>query len=347
MLSAARAQTPFPPGCSSIAPMRKTMLGGCLLFFLVAPISSGTQNRRSPSALPEQFEIGRRTFFDFGPPFDFYEILIVRPDASGASVERILLTPPGDKCFAPAKVESAQAKISETVATLLGSNNPCTIPEKELSRERKRSKKGLVFSGADVAMQVRCEDHTRLIRSEILDRNMFDRATQTPDNTSWTTRLLEVIDKTIGPGVMDKPMFATPRSGAPRVAETQAMRDLAAGNYDNLFPDAPDKPSGLYHASQLRPPVPEIRLVDSSPIAPDVFVSPVYPPIARMAHVEGTVSFTIQIDAEGAATNFVPTSGSPLLHASIKEATSGWKFPKAAAGQSVRVWLEFKLNCDR
>ena len=179
--------------------MQKAILGGCLLFAYVGAIPSLAQNHRSTSVLPEQFEIGRRTFFDFGPPFDFYEILIVRPDASGASVERILLTPPGDKCFAPAKVESAQAKISETVATLLGSKNPCTIPEKELSRERKRSKKGLVFSGADVAMQVRCGDRTRLIRSEILDRDMFDRAAHTPENTSWTMGLLDVNQQSCGP----------------------------------------------------------------------------------------------------------------------------------------------------
>jgi TonB family protein len=155
------------------------------------------------------------------------------------------------------------------------------------------------------------------------------------------------INKAVGPGVMDKPALATPQPNAPPVVETQAMRDLAAGNYDNLFPGASDKPSELYRASQLPPHVPGIRLVDSSPIAPDVFVPPVYPAIARMAHVQGTVTFTIQIDAEGAATNFVPASGSPLLHGSTKEATSSWKFPKAAAGQYVRASIEFKLNCDR
>jgi hypothetical protein len=50
--------------------------------------------QKPPSApQPTQFEVGRRTFFDFGPPFNYYEILVVRPTAEGVSVERITLTP--------------------------------------------------------------------------------------------------------------------------------------------------------------------------------------------------------------------------------------------------------------
>lgn len=37
--------------------------------------------------------IGIYTFFDFGPPFDFYEIMIVRPAENGVSIERMTLTP--------------------------------------------------------------------------------------------------------------------------------------------------------------------------------------------------------------------------------------------------------------
>src|ERR1700674_3199567 len=105
---------------------------------------------------PDQFIVGRHTFFDFGPPTDFYELFIVRPAANGSSIERISLTPPGDICIAPAKVEALSASSSQAPAELMGFTNPCAIPEKELRRELKRCKNCLVFSGAKVVMQVRC-----------------------------------------------------------------------------------------------------------------------------------------------------------------------------------------------
>ena len=79
---------------------------------------------RSAAVQPGQFEIGRHTFFDFGPPFNFYELFIVRPTATGTSIERITLTPPGQKCVAPAEVKAASASTSESVAKLLGDKNP-------------------------------------------------------------------------------------------------------------------------------------------------------------------------------------------------------------------------------
>jgi len=68
---------------------------------------------QSPSfPAPEQVEIGRHTFFDFGPPFDFYELFIIRSAGNGSSIERITITPAGSKCFAPGKVETQVATIS-------------------------------------------------------------------------------------------------------------------------------------------------------------------------------------------------------------------------------------------
>jgi hypothetical protein len=133
--------------------------------------------------------------------------MLVRSAESGASIERMTLTPAGDVCFSPAKYEMANGSLTETVPALLGKTDPCKIPEKELLRERKRCKKCMVFSGANVAMQVQCGNQTRIIRSDILDRDMFDPAAQTPEHTSWTMQLLESLDKSLGPGVMDKLMF--------------------------------------------------------------------------------------------------------------------------------------------
>ena len=135
---------------------------------------------------PSQFEIARHTFFDFGPPFDFYELYLIRSTANGSSIERITLTPPGGSCMQPAKVETAAATLNEPLEVLLGKSNPCAIPDKELTRELKRCKKCVVFSGANVAMQAQCANHNRIIRANVLDRDMFDPAPNTPQHTSWT-----------------------------------------------------------------------------------------------------------------------------------------------------------------
>lgn len=124
-----------------------------------------TPQRRKPQPpAPDHFLIGRRTFFDIGPPFEFYEILSVRAAAHGGTlVERIQVTPPGDVCTQAATVEVATGSINESVADLLAGTNPCSIPEKDLRRELKRCKKCLVFSGADIVMQVKCGENRRYV----------------------------------------------------------------------------------------------------------------------------------------------------------------------------------------
>jgi hypothetical protein len=84
----------------------------------------------------------------------------------------------------PARLETASATLQQSLAELLGSKNPCAIPEKDLKREIKRCKKCSVFSGSKVTMQVTCGGAARLIRSDILDRDMFDAAAHTPENTA-------------------------------------------------------------------------------------------------------------------------------------------------------------------
>ena len=89
--------------------------------------------KKQPGApLPAQLEIGRLTFFDFGPPNEYYEVLVVRPQEEGSSVQRIILSPPGDACLQPAKIETISSLLRESVASLLENENP------EIARRRVR-----------------------------------------------------------------------------------------------------------------------------------------------------------------------------------------------------------------
>jgi hypothetical protein len=240
-----------------------------------------------------QFEVARHTFLDFGPPNDFYELFLVRSTQSGSSVEKITLIPSVDSCFQPAKAEVVEATLSQTIPELLGKTNPCTIPEKDLLREKKRCKKCLVFSGANISMMAHCGMQSRIIRADILDRDMFDAEAHTPEHTSWTMKLLSQLDHAAGPSVMDRPVFPTltgENTSAPP-PESEALRDVGSGKYDELFEGAPDKPSDLYRAAQIKPIVPTVRLVGSTPSHPENFVQPEYPPIAKLAHADGIVFF--------------------------------------------------------
>jgi TonB family protein len=293
------------------------------------------------------FEIGQHTFFDFGPPSDFYEMFLVKRAPDGSSIERITLTPAVDSCTQVAKVEIATGAIRESIADLLGNTNPCAIPEKELRRERKRCKHCLVFSGANVGMQIQCGGTLRIIRADVLDRDMFDPAPNTPEHTSWTMRLLSQIDGAVGPGVIDRPAFAIQgkeETAAP-IQESETLHDIGVGKYDDLFEGAPDKPSELFRASQIPPPVPTVHLISSEPFHPENFVQPGYPPLARLARIQGTVSFAVDVNPDGTAANFTVLSGHPMLRPASEKAVRGWTFSKDAAGQRIQSAVEFVTNC--
>lgn len=309
------------------------------------------QERPLASTQPNQFEIGRRFHFDFGPPSNFYEVFIVRAADNGSSVERITVIPKGvDECVAPAEVQIASASLAESPEALLGSTNPCTIPEKALRREQERRKDSMVLSGANVLMRVQCGAQTRLIRSDILDRDMFEASPNTPQYTSWTMRLIERLEQAVGPGVIYKPRLWMPEGdkASVRAPESPSIGPLSEGRFDALFPGAPDKPSDLYRAAQDRhPPAPSVRLLTSEPFQPEVFVDPQYPSFVKFVRVEGVVSFKLQVDSDGTPTDLTFEDGKPLLQEAVRKAMSGWKFPKEAYNQQVRASIEFKMNCPK
>jgi TonB family protein len=329
--------------------LRSTRSIALICAALILPCRVLSQKPKADPPQPTQFEIARRTFFDFGPPFNYYELFFVRPSGNGTSIERIILTPEEDECFAPAKVEIASASLNESVSALFAGTNPCTIREKELRRELKRCKHCSVFSGATTVMQVQCGTQARMIRADVLDKDLFDPNANTPEHTSWTMQLLNSLDQAVGPGVMDKPMFAVPANGEPSSTNSNsaAMQDLSTGKYDALFQGAPDKPSELYRSAQNSHLPPHVQLVSSTPIAPEVFVRPEYPALARMLRMEGPVSFRLEIDATGDAAHLVFDGGTPILQEAVRKAVGGWRFAKDAIGQEIQATIEFNLNCPK
>ncbi len=186
------------------------------LFVLLCGCATFAKDGQTVPSPPDRFLIARHTFIDVGPPNDFYEIISVRGTGSGTTIERVTLTPAGDACIQSPTVEMVSSAIPDTVSVVLEGRNPCVIPEKALRKELKRRKQGLVFSGAEISIHVQCGRKERIIRADVLDRDMFDPKAATPENTSWTMRLLTRLDKVFPSGVLDRPMFAVstePTSG--------------------------------------------------------------------------------------------------------------------------------------
>jgi TonB family protein len=146
---------------------------------------------------------------------------------------------------------------------------------------------------------------------------------------------------------MDKPAITLPgdAGGSPQPPDSPTFQEIAAGKYDRLFPGTTDKPSQTYLSTKVAPTPPTVSLVKSSPFTPILAPLPQYPAIARAARVEGTLTFTVDVQADGRTTRFAVENGPPLFRAAMEDASHGWVFPDQAAGQRVVVTVEFTLNC--
>ena len=324
--------------------MRKLIALGLVLLI------SGTcvaQERRNPEKFPIEVVIARDSFIDVGPPFNYYDLTFLRSQGESTDVERVSLTPPADACYPRAEIEVAHISLKEPLSDLLQNVNPCAIPEKTLKAELKRRNKGLVFSGMNVSIQVQCNEKTRLIRADILDRDIFDEHPKTPQYTSWSRALFEKLDKATGQSPWDKPIFTMSENTgtAPPTSQSSALRAIADGRYDDIFGDVPDRPSALYRQAQNVPRQPFIELTKSDPVRPSIYVDPIFPPIAKAARVHGTVDFHFAVGGDGTVKDVTIDSGPKMLWQATSDAIAKWKFSVDDSGKAIQGSIRFGLNC--
>lgn len=317
---------------------------GVAVLAILAPSISGAQVDRS--GFPTQVLMTRHTYFDFGPPFDYYEVLSLKDEGPSTGIQRILVTPAGSACIQPPTVESQVGKIGEPLAKVLQGKNPCDIPEKDLHKERKRCKHCLHFSGADVTMSVSCKDGDRQIRAELLDEELFERSAKTPQNTSWTMAVLGQIDANLGPGVMEKPAFSfsTPDTAFKKPPESAMLESLRSGKYDGLF-NSEKKLSQLYREALEPFPEPSVKILEMTPARPVSAEPPSYPPIARAAHVDGEVLVSFDVSPAGKVEKLSFESGPELLRSAVSTAAMKWQFPASTETHLEEGQIAFKLNC--
>lgn len=325
--------------------MQKLLAVGLVLLISDVCIA---QDHRNSEKFPTEVVIGRDSFIDIGPPFNYYDLTFLVADGDETDVERVSLTPPADSCFLPAEIRTVHVVLHETLSSLLQATNPCSIPEKALKTEMKRRNEGLpVFSGMNVSMQVQCADKNRVIRADILDRDIFDEHPRTPQYTAWSQALFETLDQATGNRPWDTPIVAVAGrvSSMRSTSESTNMQAIADGKYDAIFGKASDRPSELYRLAQSVLHQPLIELTKSDPVRPVTYVDPVYPPIAKVAHVHGMIEFHLAVDNDGATENITIDSGPKLLWKAAIDAIAKWKFSTNDTGKSVSGSIRFGLNC--
>ncbi len=305
------------------------------------------QKHKGQEPIPNEIVIGRNSFIDIGPPFNYYDLTFLRSEGTKTDVERISLTPPSDACYRRAEIRVFHLSLDEDLSHLLEGMNPCTIPEKKLKAELKRRKKGLVFSGMNVSIQVKCASGTRVIRADTLDRDIFDEHPTTPQYTAWSRTLFDKLDQATGDHPWDKPIFPVTNevSAAVPAIQSQVMQAIADGKFDQIFSDAPDRPSVLYKMAQDVPRKPFIELAISEPVRPTTYIDPVYPPIAKAARVHGTVEFHLNVGADGSATESAIDAGPMMLRQAVTDSIAKWKFSLDDSGKVIHGSIRFGLNC--
>lgn len=323
--------------------IRRILFAFCIL--LIA--SSPSYAQKHDKTFPESIVIARNTYFDVGPPFDFYEVFTVDEAADGLKIEHATISPAGDACIQPPSVKIQTAKLQSSMVTLLRNKNPCDIPEKALHRELKRCKHCLNFSGSNVTMHVSCGGKDRQIRMDILEKDWFDKNPNTPENTSWTMSVLQDLDKSLGPGVLDQPIFPKPetsKSSFNDSADSAMAKSLQSGQFDYLF-DSKQSLSELFRESLQPPRSPIVELVSSTPAIPTSSELPNYPPIARAAHIAGDVTVTFDVTPQGRTENPFFKSGPLMLRNPVSEALAKWTFPETDGIHQEEAVFKFSMNC--
>jgi Gram-negative bacterial TonB protein C-terminal len=316
-------------------------------FVLVINCTCIAQRHKNQEPIPAEIVIGRDSFIDVGPPFNYYDLTFLRSDGEKTDVERISLTPPADACYPHAEIAIAHVSLNESLSSVLQGTNPCTIPEKALRAELKRRNSGLVFSGMNVSIQVECASGVRVMRADILDRDIFDPHPNTPQYTAWSRTLFDKLDSATGDHPWDKLIFPVSEatSATPPISQSINLQAIADGKFDGIFGSSPDRLSALYHMAQNVPRQPFIELTTSEPIRPTEYVDPVYPPIAKAARVHGTVEFHLTIGSDSVAKDITIDSGPKMLWQAVSDAIAKWKFPTDNSGQIVHGSVRFGLNC--
>jgi len=144
------------------------------------------------------------------------------------------------------------------------------------------------------------------------------------------------------------PTSIVPETWAP--AYEPALNGVVNGVVDNIGTNVVSVPNPAPPAPVITTPKDPVRM-HRGITAPDkvVNVAPVYPPLARSAHIEGYVILETVIDVSGNVTSVTVLRGHPMLDQAALDAVQQWKFTPARLNDEaipvvMTVTVQFKLQ---
>lgn len=340
-----------------------------LVILTGVPEARGKDTKDAIPPSPSQFYAISYTFWDNGPAWD-YHIIDVKQQGSDTVVRDILVISERTYCGATCRVKAKTKTLRNTTPdALVSDNNPCAVDQKELRREIQRSKRArkhmLVFSSAHFGIVADCGGKEVVLHLPMVP---FGTVPQRSPQIARSYELLREVEiRVFGTDEVFKSSGETsilpglegdnPSSSDDLLGES-LLSELRSGSFDRALCDnwkngacADDwLQSDLksYIPLSARP-QPTVMLIEPNDHDFVVFRPPGYPPLAKMAGIEGKVVIELQVDSvTGSVSDVKVITGHPLLQTAALEAARKWQLrPTGSTGSTriVRAVLEFERNC--
>jgi TonB family protein len=309
---------------------------------------------------PSEFYIVSASISDYAN-LSYFAVLDVRQEGPDSIVRCIRIGPRSVPC--PLKtLQAVETRVPNTTpGQLVGTNNPCVPKASSLkSAAKKRAERTSGQETISFGIVAHCEGAFVSLTLPTVERVNWKRLKAASSEIPHLWDLYsEVADRVFG----SKDIFLD-RSEQDDLTLQQAgnrlVPELVAGRYDFGLAAAVKgniddwrNPSFKKLLEDYRGPV---RISDANDVPrllnPDQYqftryVAPAYPPLARLARVEGKVELRLSVDhATGDVNAVAVVSGHPLLKDSAVAAAEQWRFvPNFVTAETVNLTLDYSIRC--
>jgi hypothetical protein len=280
-----------------------------------------------------------------------HSILEVRPDGGDLLVRYIRVVPASAYCGRSAKIVATATRLQNTsVRSITDGVNLCAIDPPALNHTilKFQTLGTIAFAGDRYTIVAKCGRDTRVIR--LADDWKIDMARLKRKHPRiavlWTLEKM-VGNRAFGPFPS---IDVVPSEMAARLqpAGEDVLAEMKSCQFDAGFVPRSFKDDVAALRSTSDPPEFSVKLANADHFAFDHYVDPQYPPLAKQAHMSGTVELELASNpTTGKTEHATVVSGNPLLTQAAKESAQQWRFAPGsdAARHTTRVVLEFVCAC--
>jgi hypothetical protein len=345
--------------------MRRKVLYLLLCSSLILPVFlQGANQSKNASTNLDYFYIVSTVVSDVAP-FEIRCILDVRPTEGGLTIRNIQIAPPDLPCSS-VTIKAVETKLKAvTPAELVGQINPCSLSLLEVLQSMKRPKTPIFGKFDSFGIVASCGGEERVYYLPSRGDIDFEGLQKEAPRVAALWDLSRFVQKAaFGEGSRFNRL--------PQDRDTELQRfgaslvpDLLAGKYDMGFaqfcghielhkmPGCDPNPTRTLlrdYRPGLKPTEFAGKLENAEQFHFIKYVVPVYPELAKRAHVESRINMELIIDPEtGKTTKAIVLSGHPLLNESAINAALQWQFDLSlqTPKNSLKLVLIYSLACPQ